>query len=492
MALNKSVHNLIKPSDATSWISCIRRTWLNKHQSKNAEIEVDGFEKLLLDIGLAHKTTILTKLQQQYEVHQADSAEHTRTLMQRGIPVIYQGQLLDEQEGIIGYPDFLIRHESGQYQPADAKLSHSENKKGIQIQLGLYRRILANHLPAMVFLGNGRTATLGDEINPLVDAFVMNIKQLLTMHEQPMVHYSHSKCRICPYYTHCRPGFEAKEDLSLLHGIHGRTASNLAAAGISTITQFSNSSAETIPDTPYLKGYKRKQRAILQAKSFLTGQVFQLDPIILPEGTWVHFDIEDNPLTSSRRRHVYLWGLLTPPYSSRDFEYIWTDDETQDYMGWIHFLEKIEQYRKQYSSLILAHYSNHEKATIRKYAERYDMENHTTVLWLLGDNSPLFDLQKPVQEQLILPLQGYGLKEICKHKDLVNFQWKNKHSGSQWSVVQFNHFLIETDSEKKDQLKTEILDYNRDDVTATWQLEKWLRNCFQTHIHFIPQSPIKR
>ena len=231
-----------------------------------------------------------------------------------------------------------------------------------------------------------------------------------------------------------------------------------------------------------LKGLKRKKRANLQAKSFLTGEIFKLNEITLPEGNWIHFDIEDNPLTSTRVRHVYLWGFLVPPYDKSGFEYVWTDDESQDYEGWLGFLDKIDHYRNQYTPLILAHYSNHEKATIKKYAERYSMTDNPTVQWLLGTQSPLFDMQKPVLENLVLPLQGYGLKDICKHPELVNFQWENKESGSQWSVVQFSRFLAETNPLEKQQLKKEILGYNRDDVIATRKLEEWLR------LHFIDRQ----
>ncbi len=473
---HRPAQNLIKPSDAASWISCIRRAWLNKNLT--ADFEVDAFNQLLFDTGLEHEASVLAKLQDQHEVHHAASVDHTRKLMQNGVAVIYQARLLNEQEGLIGYPDFLIRHESGQYQPADAKLSHSEHKKNIQIQLGLYRRLLANELPAMVFLGDGRTAILGNETDVLADAFITGMKELLSMPQQPAVRYSHSKCRICPYYTYCRPEFETQEDLSLLYGVHGSAASHLTDAGISTITQLASSDVETIPDVPYLKGPKRKQRAILQAKSFLSGEIFQLNKVELPEGTWIHFDIEDNPLTPTRERHVYLWGLLAPPYSNKDYDTIWTDDETQDYQGWIRFLEKIEQYRTQYSSLVLAHYSNHERSTIKKYSKRYAMQDHATVLWLLGNDSPLFDMQKPVLDNLVLPLQGYGLKDICKHPNLVNFQWENEESGSQWSVVQFSRFLTATNLQDKLKLKSEILGYNRDDVVATRQLEEWLRSKF--------------
>ena len=115
------------------------------------------------------------------------------------------------------------------------------------------------------------------------------------------------------------------------------------------------------------------------------------------------------------------------------------------------------------------------KSTIKKYAERYSMANNNTVSWLLGEESPLFDLQKPILNSLILPLQRYGLKDICKHPGLVNFQWENDESGSQWSVVQFKRFQSEERLAVKNSIKETILNYNRDDVIATRRLELWLR-----------------
>ena len=294
--------------------------------------------------------------------------------------------------------------------------------------------------------------------------------------QEPLVRYSHSKCRACPYYSHCKPTFEEKEELSLLYGIQGRAAIGLEAAGIETISELANADPASIPDIPYLKGFEKKNRAVLQAKSYLTGEIHQMASVKLPKGHWVHFDIEDNPLTGSGDKHVYLWGFLVPEYQNADFEYVWTDDESDDKKGWLGFLAQIEQYREQYPSLIIAHYSQHERSTIRSHAKRYGMEDNATVQYLLGGESPLFDMQKPVLESLVLPLQGYGLKDICKHKDLVNFQWEDDDSGSQWSVVQFNRFLYETNPTQKQSLKTDILGYNRDDVIATRRLEEWLRS----------------
>ena len=475
---------LIKPSDAKSWSLCARRVWLDNKGEFDLQPLEDAFEQLVIELGLAHEQSILQRLSNAMEIHIATSPEDTSRLMANRVPVIYQAQLLNEIDGIIGLPDFLILHESGQYQAADAKLSLSEEKKEIQVQLGIYRRLLGSGLPAIVFLGDGDQAFIGDEANVTANQFVTEMREILSSEDEPLVRYSHSKCRACPYYTHCKPPFEEKEELSLLYNIQGRAANGLESVDIDTISKLASSDPNSIPDVPYLKGFDKKHRAVLQAKSYLSGEVFQLNPVDLPEGHWIHFDIEDNPLTGNGEKHVYLWGFLVPDFSGNNghesFEYVWTDRDEEDEQGWHQFLDQIEDYRQQYPDLILAHYSSHERSTIRAYAKRYGMEDHPTVAYLLGDESPLFDLQKPVLDSLVLPLQGYGLKDICKHRDLVNFQWQDEESGSQWSVVQFNRFLAEPDAEIRARLKDEILGYNRDDVTATRRLEEWLRANFMS------------
>jgi len=475
---NTSANHTIKPSDAVSWVSCARRVWLDNSGDFDLEPTEDEFEQLVTELGLVHEKAVLDKLSEVLEVHTAISEADTLRLMNEGVDVIYQAQLVDSENGFIGYPDFLIRHESDEYQPADAKLSLTADKKEIQVQLGVYRRMLKTDLPAITFLGDGETDEIGDEADAITDQFVSEMRILLASNAEPQVRYSHSKCRACPYYTHCKPAFEAKEELSLLYGIQGRAAKGLEDTGIGSISQLAKASPESIPDIPYLKGFEKKQRAVLQAKAYLTGEVYKMSPVNLPDGQWVHFDIEDNPLTGSGDKHVYLWGFLVPEYQNTDFEYVWTDDESEDKKGWLGFLTQIEQYREQHPNLIIAHYSQHERSTIRSYAKRYGMEENDTVQYLLGEDSPLFDMQKPVLESLVLPLQGYGLKDICKHKDLVNFQWEDDDSGSQWSVVQFNNFLGEPDPTTKESLKADILGYNRDDVIATRRLEEWLRNNF--------------
>lgn len=168
-------------------------------------------------------------------------------------------------------------------------------------------------------------------------------------------------------------------------------------------------------------------------------------------------------------------GFLKPPYDASAFDYVWTDHERDDETGWRQFLDLMARYREEYPDLILCHFSSYEVTNIRRYAKRYGMEDHPVVEWLLGDDSPLFDIQGPVKDSFVLPLASYGLKQICKHEDLVNFQWQDDDSGSQWSVVQFVKYRLELIKERREQMKKDILAYNFDDVMATRKLEEWLR-----------------
>ena len=119
------------------------------------------------------------------------------------------------------------------------------------------------------------------------------------------------------------------------------------------------------------------------------------------------------------------------------------------------------------------HYAQFERDVIKRYAARFGDESHPVVEWLLNGGG-LLDLREVVKRCLVLPTYGYGLKEGCKDSNLVNFQWELTESGSQWSVVRYIDFLQANDEGEREEIKAEVLSYNRDDVRATRALEVWL------------------
>lgn len=462
-------------SDVVSFTHCRRRLWYKYNPPPGMkEIEPAPFDALILEMGLEHESAVRDGLANKLEVIEATSIEHTQDLMGERVPVIYQAHLLDEPNRLFGKPDFLLLQSDGSYQAADAKFAHSI-KKEIGVQLAFYRRILGSELPGLVYLGNGKTEAVGAKFDKNLDEFIAGVRSVLSEDDRPEVPYSESKCTVCPFYVVCYSDFMAKEELTLLYGIEGRSVNGLEAHGIRTITDLSTADPATIPEIPYLNG-DRKTKAVFQAQAWKTGKITKLNDIVMPEGTWIHFDVETNPLTPDGHQQVYLWGFLKPPYRPEDFEHVWTDRLEDDQNGWLAFLEMVENYRAEWPDLKLVHFANFERERIGAYAERYEMESDPTVAWLLDkDAGPLYDIQKAVTDNLILPLPGYGLKKICKHSDLVNFQWEEDDSGSQWSVVQYINFLRSKNQEERKTIKDSILGYNRDDVMATQKLEEWLR-----------------
>jgi uncharacterized protein len=172
---------------------------------------------------------------------------------------------------------------------------------------------------------------------------------------------------------------------------------------------------------------------------------------------------------------------MPPPYSESVYDYVWSDGgDAEDRGAWFAFLEKVDAYRREYPDLRLVHYANFERTQIKLYARRYAMEDNELVTWLLSEDGPLLDLRVLIKSSLILPVTGYGLKNICKDERLVNFQWKLNESGSQWSVVRYHDYLNSCDKADRAKIKAEILQYNMDDVLATAAMEAWLREMFQS------------
>ncbi len=407
---------------------------------------------------------------------EAKDTEHTRWLIEDRTPAIYQPQFIDEEIDIEGRPDFLLQQDNGAYRVADAKLARSLKKHPeIRIQVALYRMLTRSDLDALVYLGNGYTETFGDEANKERVAFLSSIRDILSQGNPPDVHFGESKCSACPYDSICRPGFIESDALTLVYGLDARSVPGLVEQGINTMTKLASADPSAIHDVPYLKGEK-KSRAVLQAQSQLSGEVKCVERPNLPDGTWVHFDVETNPLSTHFDEEVYLWGFLTPPYEKDNFEHVWSNGgPDEDRRAWDEFLNFVRRYRDTYEQLTLAHFHSFELDKIRLYARRYEMTDDPTVALLLGNESPLFDMRPIVRDSVVLPLTGYGLKQICKDERLVNFQWELRESGSQWSVVRYIDFLEASNEGERADIAKEIRMYNRDDVRATRALELWLR-----------------
>jgi uncharacterized protein len=150
--IRSNIYPIIRPSDAVAWSECIRRVWLDNKGELDHEQTEDAFDQLVKDRGLKHEQQVLKLLHEEYDVQEATSVEHTQLLIAQETEVIYQAQLKNDDEGFIGYPDFLIRSKSGEYQPADAKLSLSEKRSLFKYSLDFIENSLVSSFQPLCFL----------------------------------------------------------------------------------------------------------------------------------------------------------------------------------------------------------------------------------------------------------------------------------------------------------------------------------------------------
>ena len=76
----------------------------------------------------------------------------------------------------------------------------------------------------------------------------------------------------------------------------------------------------------------------------------------------------------------------------------------------------------------------------------------------------LFFLLRP---SIIFTLSFYSIKDLGAY---VGYHWQAEDASGVQAVLWFEEYL-KTHDEK---LMKKILEYNKDDVKATWQLKKWI------------------
>jgi predicted RecB family nuclease len=432
---------------------------------------------------MEHERTVLkayTALVGESGVVKAKNITHTQDLMAAKTPVIYQpafaSRLGTGEEGkgvqVRGIPDFLVLRGDGQgYTIVDAKLASSLSAKGgIKMQMAVYRQLCPAAVePPLVALGTGLTTEVGSDpkIDRLTEAFLTELPGALHRGDVPAAAFTKSKCQGCPYDWWCRPRFEEAGELSLLPGIEARAAVALRARGIHSIMDVA--ALREVPAVAYLKGEEQRRQVLAQAKSFLAQRVVSVSEgvgAVLPEGPYLHFDVEMDPVQEDGASSpVYLWGLLRPsqtgahdptsPACPYEYDYVWTEPEVdaegskrfnadRDKQAFEAFLGLLQRCREQMGEdTKLVHYSPLEVRIVRDYAKRYDLTEHDQVQWVLDANNTV-DLLPIVKAAFAFPTDGFGLKEVCcvpTEQGGPGFQWSLAESGSVWSIGAFHQHL---------------------------------------------------
>ena len=172
---------------------------------------------------------------------------------------------------------------------------------------------------------------------------------------------------------------------------------------------------------------------------------------------------------------MYLWGF-------------WVSDPATGELGYRHFsdfsaldaaseaalaVEALGWLRERVShgDALVYHYSDYEVIRIARLAAATD---HPVLTWAVEYARDHFVDLFGIVRTNFFGTNGLGLKVVATHG--AGFAWRDEDPGGLNSMHWFADAVGGATAELREQARTRVLEYNEDDVQATWQLRRWLRS----------------
>ena len=287
-----------------------------------------------------------------------------------------------------------------------------------------------------------------------------------------------TECRSCPWWPSCEVALREARDVSLV--LRGEDAAALRGLGLSTVDELAV--LDPSADPPAVLAGMSFADAVLLARAWLRdlSLVRRRRELSVPRA-----DVEvDVDLESFGERGAYLWGCwlsgadvgLTSGYHSfATWEPVPTDDEARsfaEFWGWLTAV----RVRAAARGLTFRAYCYNELAENRwmvfsaeRFAGRPGVPEVDTVRSFVA-SSQWVDLFGAVREQFLCA-HGKGLKTIAP---AAGFAWRDPEAGGENSMRWYRAAVGLDGGEPDPAQRQRLLDYNEDDVRATWTLRRWM------------------
>nr|NLI50529.1 TM0106 family RecB-like putative nuclease [Propionibacterium sp.] len=296
----------------------------------------------------------------------------------------------------------------------------------------------------------------------------------------------HRECAYCSWFEHCAGQLD-DDDLSkrlakaqfdphevrTLRSLGVTTVADLAAVDLAALLP------EYLPRVAHREGgEERLRRAHRRARLIATGVALErttTGPIPLPEHELeIDLDIE-----TSAGDHAYLWGFHVDDRASgrryyrsfARFEPMDADAERTLAAEAFEWLRAVTQGR----DAAVYHYSSYETIRVHRLAARLAEHGDTDLAdWAAAATAEVFvDLFSVVRSHFF-GADGLGLKVVATA--VSGFRWRDEEPGGLASQTWFSDAVGAATPDERAAARVRVLEYNEDDVRATWHLRAWLRS----------------
>jgi uncharacterized protein len=441
-------------------------SWLSHERDLGDDRE--ALRRTLQDEGLLPEKEKALLEGRDYQVVDLDdldeAAQRTLELMKEGVETIYKGTLI--HGNWVGRPDLLERVEGDSdlgtwyYIACDIKRS-SRLKDDYKFQGSFYADILerlqgVRPVQGYVLHSDGHIS--GYLLEPFETEYALTldrIESILEGHNE--AHFLTSSCKQSPWFHKCTEGAKGCDDLSLINRIWRSEVKALEAVGIDSVEALSKASKDTLRS---VTGVTEDRLLFLQQQAIALkeGEIMKLSPVALPtddDDLALVVDIESDPL----RDVDYLFGVLVVKDGKEKYKAFTAEkpeDEEEIWHAFTAFLETFPETVRMY------HYGWYEQDVFRKKVEMYGAPEKVKALF----NQRMVDVLPPMREAVIFPTPFYSLKDIAKQ---LGFKWRIPDASGLDSILWYHEWIEKGDKSALN----DILEYNEDDVRATWLVRNW-------------------
>ena len=499
----------LSASDLVNHLACRRLTELNHEVAAGLRVAPEHWDPtldLLWERGLAHERAYISHLSdagaQVTWIEglglEAATVAATMEAMKAGKEIIVQGALVQGQWG--GRMDILRRVEvpsslgGWSYEVVDTKLAR-ETKSGTILQLSLYSDLVGkvqDLIPERMYVVAPWTefepqayrtsdyAAYYRLVKAWLEAAVANGSR---SYPDPKEH-----CGMCRWSSECDNRRRRDDHLCLVAGISGLQIGELTGRQVATTAGLAATPLPLPwkPERGAAVGYERiREQARVQVEGREEGRaVYEtLEPepdvglamLPAPSPGDIFFDFEGDPFVGPGG-FEYLFGYLAANESHQpEYTGVWALSTAEEKRVFEDFVDWVIERWEEYPDLHIYHYAPYEPSAMKRLMGRHATREAEVDRML---RAGLFvDLYRVVRGGLRASVESYSIKELERFYGFTRKVPLGEANSALYAVCA--PLELGFPEAIKEEHRTAVEGYNRDDCESTFQLRNWLEDIRQ-------------
>lgn len=358
---------------------------------------------------------------------------------------------------------------------------HPEILRQIELYGWLYEQLIGAP-PRRLEVLNGRRELVTVDYDGGARALheLEELVRLRTAPNEPTEPVGWTKCSGCSYQSRCWSLAEKHRDVALVPGVDQSLARSLYDAGVRSLDELLDrfdvadlSEVKKPRGTKMVRVGTAAEGILRSAECLAKGTEMVIAPPALPSGeNLVMFDLEGLPPQLDELDKIFLWGTQVFGVKPGAFRGALAGFGVDgDRAGWDAFLANAKAIFDEYGDVPFVHWHHYERTKLRGYVARHGDRDGLAA----RVEHNLVDLLPIVQKSIVLPIASYSLKVVERY---VGYKRQIAEGRGDWAMAKYIEACELDDEAARRVVMQQVLDYNGEDLEATWAVLGWLRHRF--------------